>query len=111
MPPRRKGLRRYSHSRSQEFRHFNVDSSKADVFKRCDSAPEETARGRSGGRYRRKAGDSAAGVAHMKITCLGGGPGGLYFAILAKKANPSWDFTVIERNSSDSTFGWGVVFS
>jgi anthraniloyl-CoA monooxygenase len=47
----------------------------------------------------------------MKITCLGGGPGGLYFAILAKKANPSWGFTVIERNGSDSTFGWGVVFS
>ena len=47
----------------------------------------------------------------MKITCLGGGPGGLYFAILAKKANPSWDFTVVERNSPDSTFGWGVVFS
>jgi anthraniloyl-CoA monooxygenase len=47
----------------------------------------------------------------MKITCLGGGPAGLYFAILAKKANPTWDFTVLERNSADSTFGWGVVFS
>jgi anthraniloyl-CoA monooxygenase len=47
----------------------------------------------------------------MKIVCLGGGPGGLYFSILAKKANPSWDITVIERNRADSTFGWGVVFS
>ena len=47
----------------------------------------------------------------MKIACLGGGPGGLYFSILAKKANPTWDITVIERNRSDSTFGWGVVFS
>jgi anthraniloyl-CoA monooxygenase len=47
----------------------------------------------------------------MKIICLGGGPAGLYFSILAKKANPSWDITVIERNQSDSTFGWGVVFS
>jgi anthraniloyl-CoA monooxygenase len=47
----------------------------------------------------------------MKIVCLGGGPGGLYFAILAKKANPSWDITVIERNRPDDTFGWGVVFS
>jgi anthraniloyl-CoA monooxygenase len=47
----------------------------------------------------------------MKITCLGGGPAGLYFAILAKKANPSWQLTVIERNAADSTFGWGVVFS
>ena len=47
----------------------------------------------------------------MKIVCLGGGPASLYFSILAKKANPSWDITVIERNRADSTFGWGVVFS
>ena len=47
----------------------------------------------------------------MKIVCLGGGPAGLYFAILAKKANPSWHITVIERNRYDATFGWGVVFS
>jgi len=47
----------------------------------------------------------------MKIVCLGGGPGGLYCSILAKKANPSWDITVVERNRPDSTFGWGVVFS
>ena len=47
----------------------------------------------------------------MKIVCLGGGPAGLYFSILAKKANPTWDITVIERNAADSTFGWGVVFS
>src|SRR3984893_1466223 len=47
----------------------------------------------------------------MKIICLGGGPAGLYFSILAKKANPSWHITVVERNRADSTFGWGVVFS
>ena len=47
----------------------------------------------------------------MRIACLGGGPAGLYFSILAKKANPSWDITVTERNRPDSTFGWGVVFS
>ena len=47
----------------------------------------------------------------MKIVCLGGGPAGLYFSILAKKANPSWDITVVERNRPDDTFGWGVVFS
>jgi anthraniloyl-CoA monooxygenase len=47
----------------------------------------------------------------MKIVCIGGGPAGLYFAILAKKANPTWDITVIERNRADATFGWGVVFS
>jgi anthraniloyl-CoA monooxygenase len=47
----------------------------------------------------------------MKIACLGGGPAGLYFAILAKKADPRLDITVVERNHPDSTFGWGVVFS
>ena len=47
----------------------------------------------------------------MKIACIGGGPAGLYFAILAKQRNPSWQITVIERNRSDATFGWGVVFS
>ncbi|MGH9759043.1 MAG: bifunctional salicylyl-CoA 5-hydroxylase/oxidoreductase, partial [Candidatus Acidiferrales bacterium] len=47
----------------------------------------------------------------MKIVCLGGGPGGLYFSILAKKARPAWDISVVERNRPDSTFGWGVVFS
>jgi anthraniloyl-CoA monooxygenase len=48
---------------------------------------------------------------HMKIVCLGGGPAGLYFSILAKKANPSREITVIERNRPHDTFGWGVVFS
>src|SRR5881628_1655310 len=47
----------------------------------------------------------------MKIVCLGGGPGGLYFSILMKKAFPSTDISVIERNRADDTFGWGVVFS
>jgi len=47
----------------------------------------------------------------MRIVCLGGGPAGLYFAILMKKANPAHDITVIERNAADNTFGWGVVFS
>jgi anthraniloyl-CoA monooxygenase len=47
----------------------------------------------------------------MKIACLGGGPAGLYFSILAKKARPDWDLTVFERNPPGNTFGWGVVFS
>lgn len=47
----------------------------------------------------------------MKISCIGGGPSGLYFAILAKKRDPSREITVYERNRSDDTFGFGVVFS
>jgi anthraniloyl-CoA monooxygenase len=47
----------------------------------------------------------------MRIVCLGGGPAGLYFSILIKKANPSWDITVVERNRPTDTFGWGIVFS
>jgi anthraniloyl-CoA monooxygenase len=47
----------------------------------------------------------------LRIVCLGGGPAGLYFSILAKKANPAWEITVVERNRPSDTFGWGVVFS
>ena len=47
----------------------------------------------------------------MKIVCLGGGPAGLYFALLMKKSDPRHEVTVVERNRPDDTFGWGVVFS
>src|SRR2546428_14074833 len=47
----------------------------------------------------------------MKITIIGGGPGGLYFALLAKKRWPRWEIAVHERNRADDTFGFGVVFS
>ncbi|WP_018913340.1 bifunctional salicylyl-CoA 5-hydroxylase/oxidoreductase [Thiomonas sp. FB-6] len=47
----------------------------------------------------------------MRIACLGGGPAGLYFAILMKKADPAHDITVFDRNAADNTFGWGIVFS
>jgi anthraniloyl-CoA monooxygenase len=47
----------------------------------------------------------------MRIGVLGGGPAGLYFALLAKRADPSCEVTVVERNAPDATFGWGVVFS
>jgi anthraniloyl-CoA monooxygenase len=47
----------------------------------------------------------------MRIVCIGGGPAGLYFALLMKKANPSHSITVVERNRPYDTFGWGVVFS
>ncbi len=47
----------------------------------------------------------------MKILCIGGGPAGLYFAILMKKASPAHRITVLERNRPEETFGFGVVFS
>ncbi len=47
----------------------------------------------------------------MRIAVIGGGPGGLYFAILMKKWRPAADITVFERNRADDTFGFGVVFS
>jgi len=47
----------------------------------------------------------------MRIVCIGGGPAGLYFGLLMKKANPDHHVSVIERNKPYDTFGWGVVFS
>jgi anthraniloyl-CoA monooxygenase len=47
----------------------------------------------------------------MKIVCIGGGPAGLYFALLMKKLSAHHDITVVERNRPYDTFGWGVVFS
>jgi anthraniloyl-CoA monooxygenase len=47
----------------------------------------------------------------VKIVIIGGGPGGLYFALLMKKRHPGHDVTVYERNKADDTFGFGVVFS
>jgi len=47
----------------------------------------------------------------MKIVCIGGGPAGLYFALLMKKLGAHHDITVVERNRPYDTFGWGVVFS
>jgi len=47
----------------------------------------------------------------MRIVCVGGGAGGLYFAGLMKKADPRHHIRVIERNRPDDTFGFGVVFS
>jgi len=47
----------------------------------------------------------------MNVVCIGGGPAGLYFALLLKKAVRSARVRVIERNHPGETFGWGVVFS
>ncbi|MGO4717408.1 bifunctional salicylyl-CoA 5-hydroxylase/oxidoreductase [Bradyrhizobium sp. 2TAF24] len=47
----------------------------------------------------------------MKVAIIGGGPAGLYAAILLKKQRPEADIAVYERNRHDDTFGFGVVFS
>jgi anthraniloyl-CoA monooxygenase len=47
----------------------------------------------------------------MRVAVAGGGPGGLFFATLIRRADPSIEVTVFERNRADDTFGFGVVFS
>lgn len=47
----------------------------------------------------------------MRIDIVGGGPAGLYFAILAKKSLPAAMIEVVERNAADDTFGFGIVLS
>jgi anthraniloyl-CoA monooxygenase len=50
-------------------------------------------------------------VPAMKVAVVGGGPAGLYFALLLTQARRDVAITVVERNRRDDTFGWGVVFS
>jgi anthraniloyl-CoA monooxygenase len=47
----------------------------------------------------------------MKIVVVGGGPAGLYFGILARKALPNSEITILEKNAPEVTWGRGVVFS
>ena len=46
----------------------------------------------------------------MKIVCVGGGPAGLTFAMLARLCLPDAKVTVLERNPLGAKYGWGVVF-
>ena len=47
----------------------------------------------------------------MRIAVIGGGPGGLYFSLLTKKARPDWQVELFEQNGAEDSFGFGVVFS
>lgn len=47
----------------------------------------------------------------MRVAVVGGGPGGLYAAVLLKRLDPGRSVTVFERNAPEDTFGFGVVLS
>jgi len=47
----------------------------------------------------------------IRVACVGGGPGGLFFTTLLKRARPDVEVVLIERNQPDDAFGFGVVFS
>jgi anthraniloyl-CoA monooxygenase len=47
----------------------------------------------------------------MRVLCAGGGPAGLYAALLLKKRDPRREITILDRNPPGATYGWGVVFS
>lgn len=47
----------------------------------------------------------------MKFIVIGGGPSGLYFALLAKKRFPSVEVEVLEQNPRSATYGFGIVLA
>ena len=47
----------------------------------------------------------------MRMLVVGGGPAGLYFALLMKLRDPRHEITVVERDGPHDTLGWGIVFS
>ncbi|MGW9111703.1 FAD-dependent monooxygenase [Microbacterium sp. NPDC055683] len=47
----------------------------------------------------------------IRVATVGGGPGGLFFSTLLKRARPDIDVVLFERNQPTDAFGFGVVFS
>src|SRR4026208_258927 len=52
-----------------------------------------------------------ARISDVKVVTIGGGPAGLYFALLLRKHDASHQVTVLERNGPADAYGWGVVVS
>lgn len=47
----------------------------------------------------------------LRVACIGGGPGGLFFSTLFKQTVPDAEVVLFERNQATDAFGFGVVFS
>jgi 2-polyprenyl-6-methoxyphenol hydroxylase-like FAD-dependent oxidoreductase len=47
----------------------------------------------------------------LRVACIGGGPGGLFFSTLLKQTVPDAEVVLFERNQASDAFGFGVVFS
>lgn len=47
----------------------------------------------------------------LRVACVGGGPGGLFFSTLLKRQLPDAEVHLFERNQATDAFGFGVVFS
>lgn len=47
----------------------------------------------------------------MKVAVIGGGPAGLFFALLMKRHGLATDVRVVECDPEGATYGWGVVLS
>ena len=47
----------------------------------------------------------------MRINIVGGGPAGLFFALLMKKLDSRHEITLYERDPAGNSYGWGIVLS
>lgn len=47
----------------------------------------------------------------IRVACVGGGPGGLFFSTLLRRSRPDIEVVLFERNQATDAFGFGVVFS